>query len=224
MFMMCSQCVNGFIYSILYTCVTMYYVLQHSQGPTVSCQRRVIWNAGSSWRCCPRCSMLMVSLHMLWLRGWAVSIYSCSRAAERVLQRRLTLLFHFLAERENFSMTSTEQNNVTSETSVWDKCHKCNINCHIAVHARVLPPPPSLPPFHPGYQLTLNPPSAKMDCWQGLIGTWSLHITLPTTPNHVLLNYGNGANPMHFSLCNMYSCLWCSSAICRENPVIAIQY
>lgn len=37
-------------------------------------------------------------------------------------------------------MTSTEQNIVTSETSVWDKCHKCNINCHIAVHARVLSP------------------------------------------------------------------------------------
>lgn len=53
MFMTCFQCVNGFIYSILYTPVTMYYVLQHSQGPTLTCQRRVIWNAGLSWRCCP---------------------------------------------------------------------------------------------------------------------------------------------------------------------------
>lgn len=41
-------------------------------------------------------------------------------------------------------MTSTEQNNVTSETSVWDKCH---IISHVAVHARVLSPSPlPLPP------------------------------------------------------------------------------
>ncbi|CAJ1076193.1 hypothetical protein E3U43_022061 [Xyrichtys novacula] len=38
-------------------------------------------------------------------------------------------------KRKNFCMTSTEQNIVTSETSVWDECHKCNIDCHIAVHA-----------------------------------------------------------------------------------------
>lgn len=154
--------------------------------------------------------------------GWAISIYSCSCAAERVLQRHMTLLFHFSVEQENFCMTSTEQNNVTSETSVWDKCHKCNINCHIAVHAHVLSPSP----LTTGYLLTLNPPSANMNCWQGLIRTQSVHITLPSTliPNHALLNYSNGANPMHFSLCNIYSRLWCSSAICRKKPVIAIQY
>ncbi|TMS15599.1 hypothetical protein E3U43_022061 [Larimichthys crocea] len=96
----------------------------------------------------------------------------------------MTLLFHFLVERENFCMTSTEQNNVTSETSVWDKCHKCNINCHISVHARVLStsdPPPPLPPTsssHPDYLLTLSPPSAKMDCH---IRTWSIHIICPHT-------------------------------------------
>lgn len=128
-------------------------------------QRRVIWIEGLSWWCCPWCLMLMVSLHMLVTLGWAVSIYSCSHTAERVLQRHMTLLFHFLVEQENFCMTSTEQNIVTSETSVWDKCHKCNISRHIAVPARVLYP---TTPNHPGYILTFSPSSAKMDCWQGL--------------------------------------------------------
>ncbi len=143
MFMMCFQCVNGFIYSILYTPVSMYYVLQHSQGPTLNCQRRVIWNEGFSCRCCPWCLMLMVSLHTLWL--WAEPFTAALAPRKRVLQCHMTLLFHFLAEQENFCMTSTEQNNVTSETSVWDKCHKCNINCHIAVYARVLSPSPPFP-------------------------------------------------------------------------------
>lgn len=87
--------------------------------------------------------------------GLSRSIYSCSRAAERVLQRHMTLLLHFSVEQENFCMTSTEQNNVTSETSVWDKCHKCNINCHIAVHARVLSLSP--PPFPPRISTDTQP-------------------------------------------------------------------
>lgn len=151
--------------------------------------------------------------------GLSCSIYSCSRAAVRVLQRHMTLPFHFLVEQENFCITSTEQNIVTSETSVRDKCHKCNIYCHIAVHALV----PSPPPSHTRHLLTLSPSSAKMDCWQGLVRTWSTHIILPATliPNYVLLKY---SNPMHLSLCNIYSCLWCSSAICCVNSVIAIQY
>lgn len=104
----------------------------------------------------------------------------------------------------NFSMTSTGQNNITSEASVWDECHKCNINCHIAVHACVLSPPPSQPWISTDTQLLL---------WRnGLLARShkdSEHMRHPSTltPSHVLLNYSNGANPMHFSLCNMYSCL-----------------
>ncbi len=94
-------------------------------------------------------------------------------------------------------MTSTEQNDVASETSVWDKCH---IISHIAVHARVLSP---FTPPHPGYLLTFSPPSAETDCWQGLVRTRSVRVIFPSTliPNHVLLNYSNGASPMHFSHC-----------------------
>lgn len=215
MFMMCFQCVNGFIYSILYTRITMYCVLQHSQGPTLSCQRRVIWNVELSWWCCPWCLTLTVSLHIVVTLGWAVSIYSCSlRCAERVLQRHMTLLFRFLVEQQNFCMTSTEQNNVTSEISVWDKCHKCNINCHIAVHPCVPPP-------------RISTDTQRSRCQNGLsarshddLERWH-HPSFNTHTKSCSLKLHN---PMHLSLCNMCSCLWCSSAICRENPVIAIQY
>ena len=71
--------------------------------------------------------------------GRAVSISRCS----------MTLLFHFLVEREellyDFHWAKTM---LRQRQSVWDECHnKCNIICHIAVHARVLysnPPPSSL--------------------------------------------------------------------------------
>lgn len=221
MFMMCFQCQWLYLFYTVHTCNSVLCTpTQPRANSELSAKGHLKWwlcldgaalDAWCSWSVSTCCDS-----------GLSRSIYSCSCAAERVLQRHVTLLFHFLVEQENFCMTSTEQNNITSETSVWDKCHKCNINCHIAVHARVLSPPPS----HPGYLLTHSPSSAKTGCWQGLIRTWSTHVILPSTliPNHVLLNYSNGANPMHFSLCNMYRCLWCSSAICRVNPVIAIQY
>ena len=81
------------------------------------------------------------------------------------------------------------KNNVTSET----KClgwvsqqvqHHLSYCC--SCPCAVLKPPPSLPP------------SAKMNCWQGLIRTGSVTHHPSFIPNHVLLNYSNGANPMHF--------------------------
>lgn len=226
MFIMCFQCVNGFIYSILYTPVTMYYVLQLQPraNSELSAKSHLKW-----W------AILMVlplmfdahgqSPHVVTL-GWAVPFIAAVRTAERVLQHRMTLLFHFLVEQGNFLYDfHWGKNNVNvRDIEVF------GISVTSATSTVILLFMPvcciNQPPTHLGYQLTFNPPSAKTDCWQGPIRTRSPHITLPSTliPNHVLLNYSNGANPMHFSLCNMYSCLWCSSAICRENPVIAIQY
>lgn len=154
--------------------------------------------------------------------GLSCSIYSCSRTAERVLQRRLTLLFHFLVEQKNFLYDfHWAKQCYVRDIKVFGISVTSQINCHIAVHACVLSQP-----NHPPRISTSTLPLPKQTVGKGPIRTWSLHFTLPSTliPNHVLLNYSNGANPMHFSLCNMYSCLWCSSAICRENPVIAIQY
>lgn len=37
-------------------------------------------------------------------------------------------------------------------------------------------------------------------------------------------NHKNPASPMHLSLCNMCSCLWCNSAPYCEEPTIVIQY
>lgn len=190
------------------------------KGQLLSCQRRAVWNVELSWWCCPWCSTLSVSLHTVVILGWAVSIYSCSRAVEEgapaphdiavsLCSGAAELLYDF-----HWAKTMSRQRqafvriSVTSATSI----------CHLAVH-------PPLPP-HPGYLLTLNALAAKRDCGQGLLMTWSVDVILSSTliPSHVPLNYTTGANPMHSSLCNMCSCLWCSSAICRENPVIAIQY
>ena len=214
MFIMCFQCVNGLIYSILYTHIAMYYVLQHSQGPTLSCQQRVIWNVDLSWRCCPWRSMLTVSVHILGLWAEPFPSTAAHELGKRVISAIRHQCFCLVVERRNFCMNSTEQNNVKCKTSVWDQCLKCNTNCRTAVNPpRALALPPRIS----------TDTRCSLDCWQGLIGTWSVDIILHSklVPNHVPLDYTNGGNPMHLSLCNTCSCLWCSSAICRENPVIA---
>lgn len=218
--MMCFQCVDGFIYSILCTSVTMYYVLQHSQGPTLNCQWRVIWNEGLSWRCCPRCLTLTVRLHMLWLRtepfpfiaalalrrGCFSAIWHCCFTFQwsRGTFVWLPLSKTMLSQRQVFGIS------VTSATSTVILLSMC---C------------PLLSP--PRISTDTQPSLCRHELSARSHKDWErTHLILPSTltPNHVLLNYSNGANPMHFSLCNMYSCLWCSSAICRKNPVIAIQY
>jgi len=114
MSMKCVQCVDGFIYSILYTPVTMYYCLHHSQGPQ-------LWNAG-------RPEGVLPSVSTRWAPGPSRSgpfgvIWHCS--------------FHFSVEREYFRVTSNLAK-MTSET----KCFGTSVTCATSTVILLLMPPP----------------------------------------------------------------------------------
>lgn len=108
-------------YSILYTRVTMYHVLRHSKGPTLSCQLGVTCET----RACPRGAALDAR------RSWSAS--ACCDSGLRpcvffpfiaalALRKRggFGAAWHrcfslFKVEQENFCTTSTERNSVASE-------------------------------------------------------------------------------------------------------------
>lgn len=76
MFMMCFQCVDGFI--LLYTVHTCNNVSCAPTQPRADSElpaRSHLWNAGLSSWCCPWCSTLTVSLRVLWL--WAKAAFFC---------------------------------------------------------------------------------------------------------------------------------------------------
>lgn len=159
---MCFQCVDGFIYSLLYPPVTMYDVLLPTQ-PRASSKLSV--KSHLEWWVVGMVLPLMLgalgqSPHVVTL-GWTAP-FIVALAPRRVLQLNVTLLFHLSVERGNFCMTLRRANSVTFETVVLVKCHKCNIRCHSAVHAYV---PPAARPLSPTH----------MDIWRGLTRTWSEH-------------------------------------------------
>lgn len=205
---MCFRCVNGFIYSILYTPVTMYYVLPCSQEPVVNteesfevkgCSDGAALDARCSWSVSTCCDSLL-----------SCSIFSCSRTAEEGASAPYDIAVSLFSGAERtFCMTATEHNNVTSQTSVWDKCHKCNIDLsYLLFMPRVLNPHPQTLTYT-GYLQMYDPSHCQnrllavshkdLDCTH--------HPPLNTHTKSCSLKYSNGANPMHFSLCNMYSCL-----------------
>lgn len=114
---------------LFYTVHSCYNVLC---TPTVKGQLWFVSEESFEIMGCP--SVALDAWHS-WSVSTCCSIYSFSCAAERVLQHHMTLLFNFLAEPENLCLTSAEQNIVGM------KCHKCNIDCHIA--RLCSPPPPS---------------------------------------------------------------------------------
>lgn len=172
-----------------------------AKGQLLICQQRVIEIMG-----CPgaaldaRCSWSVSTCCDC--EAEPFSIYSCSRAAERVLQRHMTLLFHFLVEQENLCMTSTEQNMLRQRQVFGISVTSATSTVILLFYACVcrLPLPSSTSSStssHPGYLLTLTLSlRPKMNSRRGLVRTRSTRINLPSTPN--LLNYSNGANPMHF--------------------------
>lgn len=154
-------------------------------------------SAGSRLKCLTvPPSPLAVSLRVLGLQADKFPFTAAPR--KRVLQRHMTLLFPFQMEREeNFCTTSTEQNIVTSETSVWDRVSQVQHRLSYRCSCRVL----SLFPPLPHRKSTAPAPLPRL-CQIGLLARShkdSRHHP-PFIPNHVLLNY---SNPMHLSLCNM---------------------
>lgn len=148
MFMMCFQCVNGFIYSILYTPVTVYmysnttkgqlWIVSEESFEMMGCPDGFALDVSCSWSVSTCCDS-----------GLSCSIYSCcsycGEGASAPYDIAVSLLNGALG---NFfvwlplSKTMLHQRH----RSVWDKCHKCNINCHIAIHACVLSQPTAHPP------------------------------------------------------------------------------
>lgn len=121
MFMMCFQCVDGFIlFYTVHTCNNVSCAPTQPRADSELPARSHLWNAGLSSWCCPWCSTLMVSLRMLWL--WAEAVCFFPFIAALALRKRggFGAAWHrcfslFKVEQENFCTTSTERNSVASE-------------------------------------------------------------------------------------------------------------
>lgn len=87
MFMMCFQCVNGFIlFYTVHTCNNVSCAPTQPRADSELPARSHLWNAGLSSWCCPWCSTLMVSLRMLWL--WAEAVCFFPFIAALALRKR----------------------------------------------------------------------------------------------------------------------------------------